>query len=302
MITDPVATLTTTLREAIRSRTGKEPIAAAEIAPHVPWRPHLFEDVDSRAWHVLTELPDSERWVRRIQGAQEAVPSLKVGIAAPAQILSREEVIDVIDKMEARVLPVEEADEGFRPLLERASILDMIYEDRWRLSSRLASGLLDRSLERALANRDSYQKGALLELLVAVLLSQVEGFEVSDRNISSATQEIDINVINRNTGGLLGGGAIVLAEAKNWSMPVDRKEYNAFAAKLRTRRGMAKLGFIVTTNRFTKPCYLEHLGERYMDDLVVLLDQERLSSIWRMHSSVTEGIERMVISAIYDHQ
>jgi restriction endonuclease Mrr len=134
------------------------------------------------------------------------------------------------------------------------------------------------------------------------MFSQVEGFEVADRNISSATQEIDINVINRNTGGPLGGGAIVLAEAKNWSSPVDRKEYNAFAAKLRTRRGMAKLGFLVTTNRFTKPCYLEHLGERYLDDLIVLLDQERLPAIWRAHSSVTEGIERMVISAIYDHE
>src|SRR5690349_9812763 len=123
MITDPVAALTTTLREAIRFRTGNEPIAAAEIAPDVPWRPHLFEDVDNRAWHVLTELPDSERWVRRIRGAQEAVPSLKVGIAAPAQILSREEVIDVVDTMDARVLPVEEVDKGFRPLLERATIL-----------------------------------------------------------------------------------------------------------------------------------------------------------------------------------
>jgi hypothetical protein len=203
--------------------------------------------------------------------------------------------------MNARVMIVEEGEDKFEVKFENASVLDVIYEERWRLPHRLTRLLLDRALSRAVASVDSYEKGAQLELLVATMLSQVDGFEVTDRNVSSATQEIDVSVLNRNMGGPLSRGSLVLAEAKNWSSPVDRKEYNAFATKLRTRRGMAKLGFMVTTNRFTKACYMEHIGERYMDDIIVLLDKDRLPAVWNDFDSVTAGIERMVMNATYDH-
>ncbi len=301
MIVDPLSVLIDTVGRAIFHRSKIQPKRYAELSPSVRWRPHLFEEQDRRAWYLLTEVPESDGWVRRIERACESVPGLTIGVCGPQLVLSREEVINSVDQLNARVMIVEEGDNGFEMKFENTSILDMIYEERWRLPHPLTQLLLDRALTRALVNVDSYEKGALLELLVATLLSQVDGFEVTDRNVSSATQEIDVSVLNRNMGGPLSRGSLVLAEAKNWSSPVDRKEYNAFATKLRTRRGMAKLGFMVTTNRFTRACYMEHIGERYMDDIIVLLDKDRLPAVWRDFDSVTAGVERMVINASYDH-
>jgi len=151
-------------------------------------------------------------------------------------------------------------------------------------------------------SQDSYKKGALLELLVALMLSQVGGFEVTDTNISSKNQEVDVHVINRNNSGPLGRGQYVLAEAKNWKKPVPRKEYNAFASKVRSRRGMAKLGIFVTTGTFEAGVVLEGIRESAMDDLIVLLDKTTLPRVWRNNADMTRGLEEAIKRSVYDHE
>jgi restriction endonuclease Mrr len=237
-----------------------------------------------------------------MRAALKKVKDLRLGVAAPLEVLRRPEILSVLDELGCAILPVEELASGYKPMPLRASICDVIYEQRLVLDPTLGRELLDRCLQRAMTQQDSYAKGAVLELLVAVMLSQVNGFEVTDRNILSRNQEVDVHVTNRNSAGPLGRGQYVVAEAKNWKAPVPRKEYDAFAKKMRTRRGMAKLGVMVTTSTFESGVYVEAIRDSDRDDVIVLLDKGSLPKVWRDHTDVTHGLEAAVKRAVYDHE
>ncbi|MGH9552001.1 MAG: restriction endonuclease [Terriglobales bacterium] len=267
-----------------------------------PWGPHVYVPAAKQAWHVLTEPPSSTAWLERMRVAAKGVQSLRLGVAGSLEILNKPEIIKALDELRCAVLPVQETDDGYRSLGLRASIADVIYEHRLVLESELVKLLLDRCLDRAGRSKGSYAKGATLELLVALMLSQVTGFEVTDTNILSANQEIDVHVTNRNSAGPLGRGQYVLAEAKNWKNPVPRKEYDAFAKKMRTRHGMAKLGVMVTTNTFEAGVYVEAIRDSQYDDVIVLLDKTSLPKLWTDFPDVTRGLEDAIKRAVYDHE
>lgn len=290
------------LRDALKAALAVPVVEDKGLHKDVPWGPHVYVPGAKQAWHVMPSVSDSFAWADRMRAALAKVKGLCLGVAAPLEVLQRPEILAVLDELGCAVLPVKETLTGYRALDLRASMCDVIYEQRFVLEPALARDILDRCLQRALVQQDSYAKGAVLELLVAVLLSQVNGFEVTDRNILSKNQEVDVHVTNRNSAGPLGRGQFVVAEAKNWKAPVPRKEYDAFAKKMRTRRGMAKLGVMVTTSTFESGVYVEAIRDSEKDDVIVLLDKASLPKVWRDHSDVANGLEAAVKRAVYDHE
>lgn len=290
--------------EALRAALIRELACAVEKdkgLKGVPWGPHVYVPKKKQAWHVLPSKPESAAWSDRMTVAKKKISGLRLGVAAPVEVLSDPVVLEALDVLECAILPVKESGDSYETPGLRASIGDVIYENRFLLEPKLAKRVLDRALARAIANRDSYKKGALLELVVAVMLSQVKGFEVTDLNISSENQEIDVHVTNRNSAGPLGRGQFVLGEAKNWKDPVPRLQYDAFARKVRTRRQMAKLGVFATTSTFEKGVYVEAIRDSEKDDVIVLLDKKGLPRVWRDHTDITCGLEAAIKSAVYDH-
>jgi hypothetical protein len=291
--------------EALKAALIRElacPVTTDRGLKGVPWGPHVYVPGRKQAWHVLHSSPENTAWSDRMALAAKKIKGLRLGVAAPLDVLSDPVVLEAADVLQCSILPVEEDGDDYKAVPGfRASIADVVYEHRLILDPKLAKRVLDRALERALQNRDSYKKGALLELVVAVMLSQVKGFEVTDLNISSTNQEIDVHVTNRNSSGPLGRGPFVLAEAKNWKEPIPRKEYDAFAKKLRTRKGMAKLGVFVTTGTFEKGVYVETIRDSEKDDVIVLLNKKSLPQVWRDHPDITRGLEAAVKVAVYDH-
>jgi restriction endonuclease Mrr len=108
---------------------------------------------------------------------------------------------------------------------------------------------------------------------------------------------MDIFVHNRNVGGALGGSPIVLAEAKNWVDPVGPNEYASFLRKLLSRHGRAKLGYLVTTGRFTSGVADERRRDSMADTLVVLIDGDELPKLWRDGDGITGGLEATTMLA-----
>jgi hypothetical protein len=194
------------------------------------------------------------------------------------------------------VMPSEESAASSHPKYF-ASVADFIIENRAQLEITAAGKLLDSLFERAMSAEDGHRRGVLFELLVGLLLSQVRGFEVHDVGISNRSQQMDVLVQNRNAGGVLSASPIVLAEAKNWKDPVTPTEYAAFVRKLQSRHGRAKLGFLVTSGRFTEGVELERRRESVGEFLVVLVNGSQLIDIWRTDGAITEKIERLVITA-----
>ncbi len=179
-----------------------------------------------------------------------------------------------------------------------ASVSDYIYEQNINLDIEVSTRLLDDALARALKAKANIEKGVLLEVVVALFLSQVTNFEVADVGISNRTQQMDVLVHNRNVGGVLGDGSIVLAEAKNWRrQKVGTDEYAVFLRKLASRNGKAKLGFLVTTGEFTSGVALEARRDSMADIIIVCIDGKVLPTIWQGKKSITQVIERLVIQA-----
>jgi hypothetical protein len=145
-------------------------------------------------------------------------------------------------------------------------------------------------------------KGVLLELVVATLLSQVEGFEIQKIGIANRSQQMDVFVHNRNTTSALGLSPVVLAEAKNWKNPVDTSEYAAFVRKLQSRHGRARLGYLVTTGKFTAGVSAERRRESMADTLVVLIDGKILPTLWRGKRPIHDNIERLTLEATVGEQ
>lgn len=296
MIRDPLPVLqkfvTAELPKANRPAIDKS------LGAKLPWRPHVLEQKIRRGWYIHAAAPTTDSWAERIRKARALDKKLLVGVAAPESLLSNEGFLELSHELGAAVLSFHVGNTGsFLHDDIFSTVEDLIYERRLKLTAPCARIVLDRLYARALKEKDKNKKGVLLELLVAVLLSQVDGFEVTHRGISNRSQQMDVLVHNRIVGSSLGQSPIVLAEAKNWTDLVGPNEYAAFLRKLTTRHGRAKLGFLVTTGKFTRGVPLERRRESVSDTLVVLLDGKELPKIWRDGKGINDNLEKLALTS-----
>ena len=297
MVRDPIPFLQKVLRALlIECNCGRIELDGI-IARAVPWRPHVLERKALRGWYVHPVPPVSDSWAERILRAKGVTPKLRVGVAAVEELLSDGKFLQICHDLNAAIAPLIISGDGFAAEEFFPSVEDYICNARLRLSAGTAQDILDRSLARALSEPHKQRKGVLLELVIAVLLSQVDGFEVANVGIANRSQQMDVLVHNRNTGGALGQSPIVLAEAKNWNNPVDTTDYAAFVRKLQSRHDRARLGYLATTSRFTAGVGAERRRDSMDRTLVVLIDGRTLPTLWRGHKSITANIERITISA-----
>ncbi|MCI0488679.1 MAG: response regulator [Blastocatellia bacterium] len=126
--------------------------------------------------------------------------------------------------------------------------------------------------------RNAQKKGKALEELLAALLASVEGFIEIDRNINTATEEIDIVFCNESRHPFWQRqGDIILVECKNWkSQRVGKNEFVLFKEKMENRRGRCRLGFLICTEDFAETVEKESLRSSSGDLLVVPINSEGL--------------------------
>jgi hypothetical protein len=297
VVRDPIPFLQKILRPFLVGSFGGAVELDGIVSRKIPWRPHLFEQKFRRGWYIHPVPPVSSSWAERIQRAKEINPKLRIGVAAVKELLGEEEFLQTCHELNAAILPLSFKNDTFAVEEVFPSVEDYICGTRLKLSPVGARDILDRGLLRALVETNKQRKGVLLELVVAAFLSQVDGFEVDNIGIANRSQQMDVLVHNRNTGGALGLSPIVLAEAKNWKEPVDTTEYVVFVRKLRSRHERAKLGYLITTGRFTAGVELERRRDSMDQTLVVLIDGKALPLLWRTNKTITACIERITIAA-----
>ena len=283
MIGDPLVGMQDAVRKHLKALAKGAPAELDGIInSKTPWRPHIYQPSRQTAWQLHSVLPDSNTWEKRIARSLELNPKLKIGVVAQDDIFHDPDFLLVCHRLRATLLTVREKKDSYTVDHTYSSVPDFVCESRIRLNAETARSMLDVSLQHALAAKTKTEKGITLELLVALLLSQVDNFEVSDIGISNRTQQMDVLVHNRSVGGMLGGSPLVLAEAKNWrTQKVTPTEYAEFLRKLATRNRRAKLGFMVTTGSFTAGLALEARRDSKEDIIVVFVDGKALPEIWR---------------------
>lgn len=297
-ISDPIPVLQAALARFLKSDAGETNVEIDGIIDkNIGWRPHVFEAASMRAWYLHAVPPDSDTWAERAKQAVAKEPTLRIGVACADETLRDEELLKKCEELDASISIFRRRKDSFVIEKIHNNVLDVIYEKRLKLSDECSRCILDESLSKAISASDSQRKGVLLELLLAVLFSQVDGFEVQEVGVSNRTQQMDILVHNRNVGGGLSGSPVVLVEAKNWKDPVDPVEYAAFLRKLESRHGRSKLGYFVTTGRFTSGVSEERRRDSMTDKLVVLIDGTELPTLWNSDRDITRRFEEVTLSA-----
>ena len=123
----------------------------------------------------------------------------------------------------------------------------------------------------------SYEKGFALEELAARLFRSVAGFSITDRQVRTNTEEIDIEILNDcQFAPFRDEYALILVECKNWSEKCGKNEFVLFKEKIDNRSGRSSLGFFVSWNGFADTFTREMLRGSHDRTLVVPLDGERI--------------------------
>ena len=135
---------------------------------------------------------------------------------------------------------------------------------------------------------DAQKKGKALEDLPALpqaragrIVRERRGFIQIDRNVNTATEEIDIVFRNESREpSWQKESEIILVECKNWkSQRVGKNEFVLFKEKIENRYGRCKLGFLVCTADFSETLEREMLRSSKTDLLVVPLDGDALRQL-----------------------
>lgn len=227
---------------------------------------------------------------------------LNLVVCAPETVLLDEDTLLSLDSSDVQILRCENTENGATVVGKISTLCDLVYEQSLLLGIDSARILLNRALDRAKAATDPNRRGVLLEVVVATMFSQARGLRVRDVGVSRRAQQLDVTVLNRNVGNpLLQNSPLIIAEAKNWRKPVGSEQYGWLHRKLLTSRGRAKLGFLVTSGRFTDGVYTEAVRDSREDHMIVLLDGETLPAVWNNYDDVTEGLEGAVYQALMDH-
>lgn len=268
------------------------------LADNVRWQPHLVRKDPLTALHIHATSELRTMWRKKLAEAQ-GVTGCQLVVAAPIQLLTVSSTLEALDILGAQVLPLEyDLNSGSWSPQASLSVMRFVFENQLKMDGTTYNSLATRNYERAKNAETSHQKGKSLEELLGLIFSQISGFEVKETNYRTETEEIDIVVHNRAVGGYIWGqigSPIVLAEAKNTTTPVGRKELSAFKDKLDARRGMCHLGFLVTMNRFSEDLIKHLLRYSHQKLVIPLIDGNKLDGLCR-----TNRLDDMIENIITD--
>lgn len=179
----------------------------------------------------------------------------------------------------------------------RALELSRVTSDRDSLRERLL--LADWDEVRNTTKRG--EKGLALESLCDLLFRSVPGWHRVESRVHSATEEIDLVVVNESAEVFWQRfGTVILVECKNWctKKKPGRCDFDAFYSKV-CRRGIAdcRLGFFISLSGVTHTFDVE-VGRLAKEKVrIVVIDEDGL---WRMLCAEdrSEYLKNLVIQRI----
>lgn len=214
------------------------------------WQPELERDDLSAILHV--HLADRLRtyMLGRLRAAR--VAGYEVHMAMPFTSLYDEELLKALVEIEPHIHIISFSDK--EEVNEPLSLLACLTDHRVRVTPETRRHIGNAALELSRREGGTYERGQRFEGFLAFLLSQVEDFDVVERNYRTETEELDAVIQQRATGGRAWanlGAPFILVEAKNWKRNVDQKEISAFRVKMQGKRGTVRLGLMVGASGFT---------------------------------------------------
>lgn len=164
-----------------------------------------------------------------------------------------------------------------RPVNHIASELDRTLARAAHSLSQGEFAALDVLLARVDSAITAAEKGSALEKLVAAAVQQISNFTILERNCNTATEEIDISVLNGSNDPLFNKeGSLVLVECKNWDAHVPRSEISSLETKIRNRRQRCTLSYFVSWTDLSRKAHIELLRQSREKFIIVPINGSSL--------------------------
>lgn len=180
-----------------------------------------------------------------------------------------------------------------RPLL--AALADVEVPVSPDLRRNIANVVWDR-----IADGTAYRKGKRLEALLAFIFAQIRDLKVVERNYRNETEEIDLVLQIDNFSSRVwqkSGVPFILVEAKNRAGKASQPMVSSLVTKLQTKRGNARIAFLVSLAGFTDDARMQELRFSTQDICVVMIDRLQLESLLAA-ANIDEQLEVLVRQAM----
>lgn len=259
-----------------------------ELADGKRWTPHLVRESPDLVLHVhLSDAVPGYVSRRLIAASADA----RVVVAVNFEALYDTDLLQLLACVDARLYVLNDPTGTLKLRHYLATLADL---------SIPVSPAVRRELAKEAWDRRKYgtdqEKGSRFEALLAFLLSQVGDFKVFQRNLRTATQEIDIVLQVDNFSKRCWstpGVPFVHVEAKNWAETVGQPVVSLLIRKLETARGRARLGMVFTTSKFSEEARLEELRLSETELCVAMFDEASIVELMD-----AEDIESLLEEAI----
>ncbi|WHU57325.1 restriction endonuclease [Trueperella pyogenes] len=285
-----------TTNQIFESDHGQNWVAGGELdLGSKRWRPSaVARDGKGLLYVLLTDqLPRFVRERLSLAANQGVKPTLALNLAS----LYNSTIVDLLVAVDADVIVLDDYVTSRqlepRPLLAALADLEVPVSPDVRRS--IANVVWTR-----IGDGSAHQKGKRLEALLAFVFSQVHDLKVVERNYRNVTEEIDLVLQIDNFSSRIWqslGVPFILVEAKNRSDRASQSMVSALITKLQTKRGSARIAFLVSLAGFTNDARLQELRFSTQEICVVMIDHAQLESILSA-DDMDEQLEVLVRQAL----
>ena len=259
----------------------------------VRWRPDLARDDIPAVLHVHLAERLRPYLVDRLVAASG--DGHEIHLALPLTRLYDEELLRDIYELDPQIHVIRGDGNSDPP----KPLLTALCDCRVKVTPDARRLLATKALEFSVTDGTPQLRGRRYEALIAFLLSQVDDFDVVERNLRTETEELDAVVQQRATQGRVWslGVPLILVEAKNWKDPVPQKEVSAFRVKLEGKRRAVRIGLMFGASGFTSDALVQELRFASDDLTIAFIRPEELNE-WIDAADGDEYLEMLVRRAI----
>jgi Holliday junction resolvase-like predicted endonuclease len=255
------------------------------------WRPSAVSSSSGRLLYVFLQESLPRYAIERLRLARAA--EIDITVALPISALFQPDVLEVLVEIDSDVLVIDDYQRGRRNEQRHllAAIADIEVPLAPDIRRRVGATIWPR-----IADGSNHAKGRRLEAVLAFLFSQVKDFKVVERNYRNESEEIDLvlQIDNFSKRAWQNSGVpFILVEAKNRADKASQQMMSVLLTKLQTKRGTARLGFMVSIAGFSDEAKIQELRFSTENICVVMIDGANLEMLL-LADDLDEALETLV--------
>ncbi len=150
--------------------------------------------------------------------------------------------------------------------------------------------------------KNTYQKGVMLENFIALLFNNIGFYNISKRTIDKSLNEVDLIIRNEINDSFFSKFApYILVECKNKPEEnVGKNDFIQFYSKLKNTNGLSDLGFLITSGYIAKNTYIEAVRTSNERSKVIFISNPEIERLIKSVYPIDE-LKRIIDEQVKDN-